>query len=257
MTSTPPVRRQIIEEGQVWRLTLATPKANILDQEKSLLLTSFFDQARSDATLKVIILDSEGPHYSFGASVEEHLPGRYESMIPTFHRLLYALLNAQVNVFAAIRGQCLGGGLEFVSLAHRIFAHPEARFGQPEIRLGVFPPVASVYLSERTGRGAAEDLCLSGRSIETPEAHRIGLVDQVEEDPTAAALAWAREHYLPRSAKSLRLAVQAVRHGLNRRFREELAAVEKLYLGDLMATEDALEGLTAFVEKRPPQWRDR
>jgi len=83
------------------------------------------------------------------------------------------------------------------------------------------------------------------------------LVDQLEEEPIAAAIDWAREHYLPRSAKSLRLAVQAVRHGVNRRFREELADVEKLYLEDLMATDDALEGLTAFVEKRPPLWRNR
>ncbi len=257
MSSAAPVQRQIVEDGQVWRLRLATPKANILDQEKGKLLTSFFRQAKSDESLKVIILEAEGPNFSFGASVEEHLPGLYESMIPAFHQLLYSLLDAEVTVFAAVQGQCLGGGLEFVSLAHRIFAHPDGRFGQPEILLGVFPPVASVYLSERMGRGAAEDLCLSGRSITAPEAHRIGLVDQVEEDPAAAALDWARKYYLPRSAKSLRLAVRAVRHGVNRRFREELAAVEKLYLDDLMATEDALEGLTAFVDKRAPQWRNR
>jgi len=251
-----PVRVESTDDGAIWRVRLATPKANILDMEKSERLGRIFERAREEAGLRAIVLEGEGPHFSFGASVEEHLPGRFEEMIPGFHRLFDRMLNASVVTLAAVRGQCLGGGLELVSFCNRVFAAPDAKLGQPEIVLGVFAPVASVMLAERVGRGAAEDLCLSGRSISAAEALRIGLVDAIADDPAEAALGYAREHLLPRSASSLRLAVRAVRAGFARRFREDLAEVERLYLDELMATKDAREGLQAFVEKRRPAWSD-
>jgi cyclohexa-1,5-dienecarbonyl-CoA hydratase len=156
-----------------------------------------------------------------------------------------------------VRGRCLGGALELVSVCHRVFAAPDARLGQPEIALGVFAPVASVALGERVGRGVAERLCLGGESLSGEEAERVGLVDVLAEDPSAAALDWARRCLLPRSASALRLAVRAVRVPLVRRLHEDLATVERLYLDELMATEDAVEGLEAFLEKRPPRWQDR
>jgi len=106
------------------------------------------------------------------------------------------------------------------------------------------------------GRGHAEDLCLSGRSVDAVEAMAMGLVDACEVDPMAAALAWARRHLLPRSASSLRLAVRALRQGVRRRLDEELRDVERLYLEELMKTRDAEEGVRAFLEKRPPRWDD-
>jgi cyclohexa-1,5-dienecarbonyl-CoA hydratase len=111
-------------------------------------------------------------------------------------------------------------------------------------------------LSERIGRGRAEDLCLSGRSVTAEEGLAMGLVDEVAADPGAAALAYARKHLLPKSASSLRLAVQAVRGGFEERFRNELARVERLFLEDLMSTADAQEGLQAFLEKRDPEWKN-
>jgi len=162
-----------------------------------------------------------------------------------------------VITLAAVRGQCLGGGLEVVSFCNRVFASPDAKLGQPEIVLGVFPPVASVVLPERIGRGAAEHLCLSGKSVSAEEALRLGLVDQIDDDPGAAALKYARKFLLPRSASSLRLGVRAVRAGWNERFLAELDRVERLYMNELMSTADAVEGLTAFVEKRDPVWNDR
>jgi cyclohexa-1,5-dienecarbonyl-CoA hydratase len=128
--------------------------------------------------------------------------------------------------------------------------------GQPEIALGVFAPVASVALADRIGRSRAEDLCLSGRSIGADEALRIGLVDLVTDDPSAAALAYAREHLAQHSASSLRLAQRALRGAYRERFRQELENVERLYIETLMATEDANEGLNAFIEKRAPSWRN-
>ena len=158
---------------------------------------------------------------------------------------------------AAVRGQCLGGGLELAGFCNRLFASPDAKLGQPEIALGVLAPVASVVLAERVGRSRAEDLCLSGRSLTAAEAERIGLVDEIAEDPTEAALGYAREYLLPRSASSLRIAVRALRSGFAERFRAQLAEVERLYLQELMSTTDALEGLQAFLEKRAPSWSNR
>lgn len=251
------VVHETLEGGAVWRATLATPKANILDEEKIGHLADLFRRAREAPSLKAVVIDAEGPHFSFGASVEEHLPGRFEGMLSRFHALFGTMLDCAVPTVAAVRGQCLGGGLELASFCHRVIASPDARLGQPEIVLGVFAPVASVFLAERIGRGRAEDLCLTGRSVPAEEAHRIGLVDEIAEEPTSRALAWIREHLLPRSASSLRIAAKAARAGLEARFREDLARVERIYLEELMVTEDAQEGLAAFLEKRPPVWRDR
>jgi cyclohexa-1,5-dienecarbonyl-CoA hydratase len=250
------VRLESLDGGVVWRVWLATPKANILDMDKVERLDALFARAAAERDLKAVEIEGEGPHFSFGASVEEHLPGKFESMIPGFHRLFELLFDSEVTTLAAVRGQCLGGALELASLCNRVFAAPDATMGQPEIALGVFAPVASVALPDRIGRSRAEDLCLSGRSIGADEALRIGLVDLVTDDPGAAALAYAREHLARHSASSLRLAQRALRGAYRERFRQELKSVEQLYIETLMATEDANEGLNAFIEKRAPSWRN-
>ena len=251
-----PVRLETLEDGAIWRVRLATPGANIIDIEKTKRLTALFGRAAGDAAVKAILIEGEGSHFSFGASIQEHLPASFETMIRGFHELFRRILDTSVVTLAAVRGQCLGGGLELASFCHRVFAAPDAHFGQPEIVLGVFAPIASVSLADRVGRGAAEDLCLTGRSIDAEEALRIGLVDALAAHPAAAALDYAREHLLPRSASSLRLAVRAARAGFARRFREDLAETERLYLQDLMSTADAVEGLEAFLAKRSPVWRN-
>lgn len=248
------VRVEHLEGGALWRVTLATPKANILDMEKTARLSAIFEAAQRDVGLKALILEGEGPNFSFGASVEEHLPERFEAMISGFHALFGRILDASVVTLAAVRGQCLGGGLELASFCNRLVVAPDARLGQPEIVLGVFAPVASVALVERIGRGRAEDLCLSGRALDAEEALRIGLADEIADDPGEAALAWARKYLLPRSASSLRLAVRALRGGFATRFRDELQQAERLYVEELMYTMDANEGLRAFLEKRAPVW---
>jgi cyclohexa-1,5-dienecarbonyl-CoA hydratase len=251
-----PVRLEELEDGAIWRVTLATPKANILDMAKTRILTELFTRARGATGLKAVIIEGEGPNFSFGASVEEHLPERVEAMLKGFHGLFFRMLEAAVPTLAAVRGQCLGGGLELAAFCNRVFVAPDARLGQPEIVLGVFPPVASLILAERTGRGAAEDLCLSGRSLTAEEAVAVGLADQLADDPGRAALEYARKHLLPRSASSLRFAQRAVRFDLGDRLRQRLAELERLYLENLMATHDATEGLKAFLEKREPRWRN-
>ena len=244
-------------DGALLRLRLARPKANLIDAAMIAAIDRALSDSLADRALKGILLDHEGPHFSFGASVEEHLPGRCAEMLATLHALVLRLLASPVAIAVAMRGQCLGGGLEVAATGHRLFAAPEARFGQPEIQLGVFAPVASCLLPERMSRGAAEAMLLSGRSISADEALRTGLIDAVAADPEAAALSWFDEALAPHSPSSLRFAVRAARLDLVVRVRLKLATLEQLYLTDLMATRDALEGLTGFIEKRPVTWEGR
>jgi cyclohexa-1,5-dienecarbonyl-CoA hydratase len=245
-----------LEDGAVWRLTLAGSKGNVLDAELVRAVAAALDDAEKAPGLKAILIEGQGRHFSFGASVQEHLPGRVADMLRRFHALLLRMIDGPVPLLAVVRGQCLGGGLELVTACHRVFAARDARLGQPEIALGVFAPFASAALVERVGRRHAEDLCLSGRSVTAEEALAMGLVDELGEDPAERALAYAREHLLKHSASSLRFALRAVRAGLKQRLAAELRELERLYLEELMATSDAVEGLEAFLEKRAPDWKN-
>ena len=230
------VRMESLDDGAIQRVILNTPRANIIDRAKTDALTRIFENARDDAGVKAIILEGEGPNFSFGASVQEHLPEACGAMLTSFHGLFRVMLDASVVTLAVVRGHCLGGGLELAAFCHRVFAADNAQLGQPEIALGVFAPVASVILRERMGRGGAEDLLLSGRTIAAEEAFGLGLVDEVTEDPAEAALSYAREHLLPRSASSLRWAVRAARREYGERLLTELGHLEAMYIQHLMRT---------------------
>ena len=251
-----PIRLEALDGGAIWRATLNTPKANILDMEKCDILSDIFVQAGEEPCLKAIVIEGDGPHFSFGASVQEHLPDQIEAMLHGFHQLFYRMLDARIVTLAAVRGQCLGGAMELAIFCNRLFASREAVLGQPEIILGVIAPVASVMLADRVGRSRAENLLLTGGSMSAAEGLAIGLVDELTDDPGAAALEYAREHLIPKSASSLRFAVKAARAGFEERLRTELAEVERLFLQELITTADAQEGLTAFLEKREPKWKN-
>jgi cyclohexa-1,5-dienecarbonyl-CoA hydratase len=256
-----PVKVWREKDGRLLRVRLARPKANVLDAEMTAALDAAFAEAARPApgqpALRAVLLDAEGPHFSFGASVAEHLPEQCAAMLRGFHALVLRILETSVPVLVAVRGQCLGGGLELASAGGVIFAGKDAKLGQPEIVLGVFAPFASCVLPERIGPGAAEELLLSGRSLDAEEALRLRLVNFVADDPEAAALAWFDAHLASKSASSLGFAVRAARAGLVERVRTKLAALEQQYLTRLMSTRDAVEGLTAFLEKRPARWEDR
>jgi len=251
------VRVVPIDGGAFWRVTFGGAKGNILDRTLMADLRRALARAKSTPQLKAVCIEGAGEHFSYGASVAEHLPDQVAAMLENLRHLVLEIIDSDVIVLAAVRGQCLGGGLELASVCHRVFAGTDAQLGQPEIALGVFAPIASIVLPARIGRARAEDLCLTGRTVTAGEALAMGLVDEVSTaDPADAAIEWARLHFSARSASSLRLAVHAVRADLASRLRVELPVLEALYLKRLMATGDATEGVTAFLEKRPPIWRD-
>ncbi len=252
-----PLKVWIEREGRLLRLRLARPKANLIDAEMIAALDGALDEHRSNRGLCGVLLDHEGPNFSFGASVQEHLPAHCAHMLQRFHGLIGRMLESPVPILTAVGGQCLGGGLELVLAGDLIFAAPDAMLGQPEIKLAVFAPVASCLLPERLGQARAMDLLLSGRGVGAAEAAAIGLVTAVAEDPEAAALGYFDAHLAPHSAAALRFATAAARRGYAERVRAKLAEVEKMYLEGLMQTRDAVAGLEAFLEKRPAKWENR
>ena len=244
-------------DGRLLRLRLARPKANLIDAAMIAALDKALAEHLGNAQLGAVLIDAEGPHFSFGASVEEHLPGQCAAMLAGIHALILRMVESPVPMLVAVRGQCLGGGLEVALAGHLIFVAPDAALGQPEMKLGVFAPAASCLLPELIGPQRALDLLLSGRSITGAQAAAIGIAQEAAADPEQAALAYFEEHLKPKSASSLRHAVKAARLDFVARVKDKIRAVERLYLDELMATHDAVEGLEAFIAKRTPQWQHR
>jgi cyclohexa-1,5-dienecarbonyl-CoA hydratase len=244
-------------EGGQLHVVLDAGKGNILDRAAIAQLRAILAEWHSDAHRRCLLLDHAGEHFSFGASVSEHVHGEVEQMLPELHGLARELLELDVPVLACVRGLCLGGGLELALLADRLFASPTARFGQPEVELAVFAPIASALLPRIVGPRAAADLLITGRQFGVEEGVSLGLVSAVAEDPGAAAREWAAKHLANKSAVALRYATRAARQTWMPEFLGSLALLERVYLDELMATHDAREGIAAFIEKRRPTWEDR
>ena len=255
--SDSPLKVWLERDGALLRLRLARPKANVLDAQMNGALAAALDLHRGNTGVLAALLDHEGPHFSFGASVEEHLPERCAEMISGFHGLLNRMLQWPKPILIAAKGQCLGGGLEVASAGSLLFLAPDAQLGQPEIKLGVIAPAASVLLPQRIGQARAEDLLYSGRSIDAATALAWGLVNDVGPDPAARALEYFAKHLADKSAASIALALRAAREPFAELARARLDDVEALYLEKLMSTRDANEGLQAFSEKRQPRWEHR
>lgn len=250
------VRIRSTHDGGILWLELHAPPGNVLDTEMIEQIRAVLRQ-HAASPLKALVFEGAGKHFSYGASIEEHRADRVAGMLQSFHALFRELLEFSRPTIAVVRGACLGGGLELAAFCTRVFAAPEARLGLPEVELAAFPPLGSLLLPQRVGRALAEELCLTGRVLRADEAAAARLVDTVADNPAAAAEEWMTAHLVPKSAVALRFAVQAVRQSSRAAFLDGLDTLERLYVADLMQTHDAREGIDAFLEKRPPQWRNR
>lgn len=243
-------------EAGIARLVIDHPPVNILTRDVLGGLRADLRRLAGDASLRVLLLSAAGRHFSAGADIGEHLPPQCDALIPEFLQTIADLDAFPAPVVAVVQGRCLGGGFELVLGADVILAAEGARFGQPEILLGVAPPVAAAWLPARCGRSAAAELVFTGDPITAAEAVRIGLVRTAvpDADLDAEALAFAGR-IARHSAASLRHAKQMLRARDRSADLQALEAAGAIYVDALMATDDAVEGLRAFVEKRTPVWR--
>jgi cyclohexa-1,5-dienecarbonyl-CoA hydratase len=251
------VRSDVRADGWV-RLTIDQPPGNVLTMAVCESLREALAAAHSRIGTKLVSIEGAGSHFSYGASVEEHLPDKVGEMLPAFHRLIEDLLGAPVPTAAVVRGRCLGGGFEVVLACDLVFASHDAKLGVPEIVLGVFPPAAAVLLPLRVGASRASRAVLTGEALGADWWEAAGLVAGVASatDLDAYVHHWYETFALPRSAVALREAALAARAVWRELGLTALKRLERRYLEDLMRSADAAEGCAAFIAKRPPQWRN-
>lgn len=239
-------------------LTLAKPPLNVLDFEEIGALQRAVDSVAARADVVVLVLRAEGEKaFSAGVEVRDHLPDRLDDMIDSFHRLCRSLIEVDSVTIAAVRGVALGGGMELAACCDFVLAAEGASFGQPEIELGCFPPLGAALYPSLLGAKRASEIVLLGERFSAAEARGMGLVHRViakaELDSAVDELV---SKLASKSPAALRLAKKALRASTERAL-ESLPEIESLYREELAATEDMLEGLQAFLEKRDPVWRGR
>jgi len=247
------------QEKSIARITLDDGKGNVLDSVMMEELQQLLNDFKNSPQIKLITFEGAGKHFSFGASVEEHTKELAGTMLRGFHQLFYSLRDLSIPTAAIISGSCLGGGLELALMCNFMFADKTAKLGQPEISLGVFPPPASILLSEKIGLARAEDLLITGRTILAEEAKSIGLINELFDSKASMEVGvekWIETYVLPKSASSLRFGVKAARIKFNHVLSNFLPQLESIYVNQLMQTNDANEGINSFLEKRKPVWNN-
>jgi len=246
--------RTTVADG-IARVMLDHPPLNVLTRGVLAELRQALRRLAEQRDLRVLILGACGKHFSAGADVAEHMPPVFRDLIPEFLETVLAVVDFPIPVIAAVQGRCLGGGFELISAADIIIASEDAMFGHPEIKLAVFPPAACVLLPARCSWGAAAELLYGGEPITAVQAREAGLVrDVVPADRLDATVAALAQRIARHSAVGLRLTKRCVRETWLIQ-REMLWRAGRIYADDLMATEDAVVGLAAFLEKRQPVWR--
>lgn len=246
-------------DPRVATLTIDRPPLNILDIPTIDLLGERIAGLAADPEILVIVLRGGGDRaFSAGVAVQDHTPDRVGPMLDSLHGTVRRLRDLDVITIAAVHGHCLGGGMELAMSCDLVIASDDARFAQPEIELGCFPPVASALLPARIGAGLTLDLALTGRTLTCEEAERMGLVTRrVSTGGLDAMVQEIAERIASRSAPVVRLTKKAVRAGRDLPFPEALAETELIYKEELLPLEDMAEGAAAFLEKRRPEWKDR
>ncbi len=238
-------------------LTLDRAPVNVLNISMLLQLEFALGELAKDETVRALILQAEGKLFSAGVDVADHTPEKVDEMIPLFDRVCFALAEFPTLTIAAVHGHALGGGCELVICCDLAAISEKALIGQPEIHLAAFAPVAALRLPYLTGFRAAADLMFTGRNLTAKEAVRMGLVNEAL--PGDQVLDWAREKAEvvaghSRAASALLKRSLLTGYGA---WAANLPEIEGIYLHELMATEDSKEGLSAFLEKRKPNWRHR
>jgi len=243
----------------VAKITINRPPLNVLNIETLLELTTALERARDDVNVRVIVITGAGDRaFSAGLDIKDHFPDRIETALNVFNKVFHLLVNIDKPSLAVVQGFALGGGCELAAGCDMVVASEKAQFGQPEISVGAIPSVATVLLPRLIGRKKAFELILTGDVIDAAEAKRMGLVNHVV--PSEKLEETSKELINKLKEKSpvvLKLTRMAMRQSLDLDFFKALDNVTGIYLSLLIRTEDAVEGLKAFLEKRKPQWKGK
>jgi cyclohexa-1,5-dienecarbonyl-CoA hydratase len=242
----------------VARITFARPKHNVLDIEMMNELNAELEGLIADDNLKCAVIYGEGPSWCAGVEVADHNPENADKMIATFNRIFELVDQLEVPIIAAVHGACLGGGMEVAIACDVVVAAKSALFGQPEIKLGFVPPYAAIRLPHLIGPAKAIEVCTTGKRYTAEEARSMGMVAYaVEDDQFSEAVDKIVKEIRTSSPLIIRLNKRAVKQHLGMAFPQALQSVSDLFLNTLMKTEDVLEGIASFEEKRRPVWKNK
>jgi cyclohexa-1,5-dienecarbonyl-CoA hydratase len=246
-----------LKEGVAY-LTLNRPPVNVLNIEMMEEINTYLEGLKKEKSLKLLVIQAVGKAFSAGVDVGEHLGDLVYKMIEVFHRMFRFMDALKVPSIAVVNGSALGGGCELALYCDMVIASEKAKFGQPEIQVGVFPPIAALIFPRMMGRKKAMELILTGDTLSAQEALALGLINKVVPETSLADEANGFiQKFKKLSGVVLKLTKEATLAGLNDDVDKGLKAIEKIYLDRLMKTDDALEGLKAFLEKRKPAWKDQ
>jgi cyclohexa-1,5-dienecarbonyl-CoA hydratase len=238
-------------------ITLNRPPVNILNIAMMEEINNVLDSWQGDKDLKVVLFNAKGKCFSAGVDVGEHMGDLATKMIEVFHGMFRRMDRLGVLTIASVFGSCLGGGCELAIFCDLVLASEGAKFGQPEIQVGVFPPIAAQIMPRIIGRKAAVELILSGKIISAQEALNLGLINNVvKEGELEKEVEAFLKPYMKLSSKVLRLTKKAMMSGLKDDLEPSLRLIEDVYINELMKTHDAHEGLKAFLEKRKAEWKN-
>lgn len=245
-------------ENSIARITLAKPPLNILDIAMMREINDALAGLRDDPELKLIVFAAEGKAFSAGVSVEEHKSETVVEMINAFHQMFEHLHHTMIPSLALVQGPALGGGCELALFCDMVLADEKATFGQPEIKLAFFAPIAAIVLPQLAGRNRALELMITGDVISAQEAAAMGLINRVI---PSEQFAEKTEELINKiqslSAAALRFNRRAVDEVSRMSFEQAIRHIEDMFLNQLMVSEDTQEGIAAFLGKRKPVWKNR
>ena len=255
---TPQARVGVKADGQVAQISLNNPPLNIIDIPMMDELAAVLVELDTRPEISTLVFRGEGDSFSAGVDIAAHAPDKIAETLEKFHHIIRALVATNRITIAAVHGKCLGGGAELAMICDVVITAADACWGFPEITLGCFPPVAATALSSLIGQKRAADLLLSGVTIQGSEAAEIGLATRaIAQDKVEPAVLEILERLQKLSPAVLPIAKKAIHAWDSIHFDKGLARAEKIYLEELMKTEDAEEGIRAFLEKRNPAWKGR
>ena len=255
VTTASTIRIDADFNAPIARVRLVNLPLNVIDLSMMRSLGSFLSDVESRSDISIIVFEGDSRAFSAGVDIKAHLPEQIHDMLTGFHAVIRAVVASRKITIAAVQGTCLGGGAELAAVCDMVFTARDATWGFPEIKLGCYPPVATVALPALVGQKRAVELILTGRQISGEEAVAIGLATRsarVEEVDALVQQTLAELQQL--SPTALALAKKSVYAWDAIHFDKGLARAEKIYLEELASTEDAREGIMAFLEKRPPKW---